>query len=136
MIGASDDGKLKTGWVIEVEPDVQFGTDVLIPDLAGWRVENLPAVNGTDTLVKVVPDWTCEIVAPGSGRMDRVEKFRIYLESGVRHYWIIDPFNRTLEAFANESALMERIGAWGSDDKARIDPFEELEIDLGSLWLK
>ena len=30
------------GWVILPEPELHFGNDVLVPDLAGWRRERLP----------------------------------------------------------------------------------------------
>ena len=32
------------GWVILVEPELHFGNDVLVPDLAGWRRERVPDV--------------------------------------------------------------------------------------------
>ena len=30
------------GWWIVVEPELHFGEDVLVPDLAGWRRERMP----------------------------------------------------------------------------------------------
>lgn len=30
------------GWVILVEPEVKFGEDVVVPDLAGWKKERYP----------------------------------------------------------------------------------------------
>src|SRR5437667_1552152 len=32
------------GWWILDEPELHFGEDVLVPDLAGWRRERLPAI--------------------------------------------------------------------------------------------
>src|SRR4029453_8890217 len=32
------------GWWILVEPELHFGTDVLVPAHAGWRRERLPAL--------------------------------------------------------------------------------------------
>ena len=31
------------GWVILVEPELHFGRDVLVPDIAGWHRTSLPA---------------------------------------------------------------------------------------------
>ena len=31
------------GWLILDEPELHFGNDVLVPDLAGWRRERLPS---------------------------------------------------------------------------------------------
>src|SRR5690348_10595483 len=32
------------GWLILDEPELHFGNDVLVPDLAGWRRERMPEV--------------------------------------------------------------------------------------------
>ena len=50
------------GWWIIVEPEIHFvrDTEVLVPDLAGWRRERLPHMTG-DHRFEVVPDWVCEI---------------------------------------------------------------------------
>src|SRR5687767_13393644 len=35
------------GWVLLFEPELHFGEDVLVPDIAGWRRERMPEVPGT-----------------------------------------------------------------------------------------
>ncbi len=37
------------------------------------------------------PDWVIEIVSPSSRKMDYVRKTKLYRETGVREYWIVDP---------------------------------------------
>lgn len=130
------DGSSDSGWIIEIEPDVEFGQHVLSPDLAGWKKERRLNPNPLESLVTIIPDWVCEILSPSSGRRDRVEKFRIYQEHGVGHYWIVDPINQTVEAFANDKTggSWQRIGAWGGNEKAYIEPFQKLEIDLSVFW--
>jgi hypothetical protein len=32
------------GWIILDEPEVSFGEDILVPDLAGWKKERFPGV--------------------------------------------------------------------------------------------
>src|SRR6266498_4100841 len=32
------------GWWILFEPELHFGEDVVVPDLAGWRRERMPAI--------------------------------------------------------------------------------------------
>ncbi|MGK5088319.1 Uma2 family endonuclease [Bdellovibrionota bacterium FG-2] len=124
-------------WIIEIEPDVQFGPNVLSPDLAGWKKARRGKINPLESLVTVIPDWVCEILSPSSGRRDRVEKFKIYQETGVGYYWIVDPINQTIEAFANDAtqAAWKRIGVWGGDEKARIEPFQDMEIALARFWV-
>src|SRR5687768_5016767 len=35
------------GWVLLNEPELHFGEDVLVPNIAGWRRERLPMVPAT-----------------------------------------------------------------------------------------
>lgn len=37
------------------------------------------------------PDWIIEIVSPSSRRNDYSRKVPLYLDAGVREYWIVDP---------------------------------------------
>ena len=48
------------GWVILLEPELHFGNDVLVPDLAGWRRERMPTLPA-DAYLTLAPDWVCEI---------------------------------------------------------------------------
>ena len=49
------------GWVILDEPELHFGKDVLVPDLAGWRRERLPTVPAA-AYMTLPPDWVCEVL--------------------------------------------------------------------------
>lgn len=42
------------------------------------------------------PDWIIEIVSPSSKSMDYGKKQALYLSSGVREYWIVDPIRETV----------------------------------------
>ena len=37
------------------------------------------------------PDWIIEIISPGNPEYDYVRKLNLYLDAGVREYWIVDP---------------------------------------------
>jgi hypothetical protein len=51
------------GWWILDEPELHLGPDVLVPDLAGWRRERMPAVPNLPWL-DLAPDWACEVLSP------------------------------------------------------------------------
>lgn len=52
----------------------------------------------------------------------------------MSHYWLVDPRDRTLEAFMLKSGIWVRIGGFIGNDKVRAEPFSEVEFDLGSFW--
>ena len=86
------------GWWILDEPEVHFirDTEVLVPDLAGWRRSRLPAIPPT-AFFTLAPDWVCEVLSPSTASFDRVKKMRVFAAEGVGHAWLVDPGVRTLE---------------------------------------
>jgi Uma2 family endonuclease len=123
------------GWWIIDEPELHLGPepDILVPDIAGWRRERLPEYP-TGPFVTLPPDWACEILSPSTHRLDRVRKMPIYAREGVRYVWLVDPDAETLEAYRLEGSAYLRIAAHGENERARIEPFEALELDLAELW--
>lgn len=122
------------GWVIYIEPELQFGDNTIVPDLAGWRIEHhapLPA----DSLITIPPDWVCEILSPSTARTDKVRKMPLYARHAVPYAWLLDPIARTLEVFGLESGKWTVLGFYGEDDKVRAEPFQEVVIDLRGLWM-
>ena len=53
------------------------------------------------------PDWVIEILSPSTSSRDFNEKLRMYLESGVREYWIVDPDNNKVfvHTFGNPNIM-------------------------------
>src|SRR6185503_17557356 len=64
------------GWVILDEPEVHLGEHVLVPDLAGWRRERMPALPEA-AYFELAPDWVCEVLSPGTQAIDRADKMPI-----------------------------------------------------------
>jgi Uma2 family endonuclease len=92
------------GWWLVLEPDVELDPhEIVVPDLAGWRRNHLPELP-EERPVRVRPDWICEVASPSNRWRDRGRKADIYLGAGVPHYWIVDPEERTLEAFEARAA--------------------------------
>ena len=123
------------GWWIIDEPELHFGEDVLVPDLAGWRRERLPAFP-TSAWVELAPDWVCEVLSPGTRRIDLTEKREIYGAVGVGHLWLVDPLARTLEAFALRDGAWVLVTALRDDAEVRVPPFEAVGFPLSALWIE
>lgn len=122
------------GWFFVDEPELHLGADVVVPDLAGWRVNRLPELE--TAFVTVVPDWICEVLSPSSAKLDRGTKADLYARTGVAFYWLVDPAETLVEAFRLVDEAWLRLGAWSGDAKARILPFDAIELELQPLWVK
>jgi len=130
------------GWWILAEPELHLGGDanpqarVLVPDLAGWRRERLPVLPDAPALT-LCPDWACEILSPGPANMrrDRVLKPDHYAAVGVAWLWFVDPAARLLEVWRLQGGTYARVQAFGGDDRARAEPFDAVELELGGWWM-
>lgn len=122
------------GWWILDEPELHFGNDVLVPDLAGWRRERLPSVP-PDAYLTVPPDWVCEVLSPATERIDRAKKLRIYAREGVFHAWLLNPLLQTLEVLALDRDAWKLVATHEGGAPVRAEPFAAIELELGALWL-
>jgi Uma2 family endonuclease len=98
------------GWVLLLEPEIHFGADAVVPDMAGWRRERMPAMPEVPFFT-LAPDWVMEIVSPSTMAHDRVDKASIYAREGVRFLWFVDPTAHTLETHTLENGRWLRTGA-------------------------
>ncbi len=121
------------GWWILDEPELHFGEDILVPDLAGWRRERMPKPPD-EAYFTLAPDWVCEILSPSTRKLDLEEKRPVYAREGVGHLWFVDPAARTLEAFALEGGAWTPAGAARENEPVRLPPFEAVAFPLGALW--
>jgi len=123
------------GWWVLFEPELHFGEDVIVPDLAGWRRVRLPVLQNVAALT-VVPDWVCEVLSPSTAALDRVRKMRVYAREGVAHLWFVDPILRTLETYRLAENAWVVAGAYGGGDVVRVEPFDAIELRLARWWLE
>ena len=121
------------GWWILDEPELHLDEDVLVPDLAGWRRECMPELPGT-AYFTLAPDWVCEVLSSSTRKVDLHEKRPIYAREGVTHLWLIDPTDRTLEAFELHDGQWLLIASAKEDEPVSIRPFDAITFGLGDLW--
>ena len=121
------------GWRLLDEPELHVARDVVVPDLAGWRIERMPRLPST-AFFTVAPDWVCEILSPSTERFDRDTKLRVYRRAGVRHAWLIDPIAQTLEVLAAREATWSPLARHGGAEVVHAAPFEAVALELGMLW--
>ncbi len=121
------------GWIILFEPELHLHGDVLVQDLAGWRRERMPELPDAAAF-ELAPDWVCEVLSLGNAATDRTDKMTIYAREGVRHVWLVDPIEKTLESYRLEGGRWVVVGTWRDDARPRVEPFDAIELELGALW--
>ncbi|HEX8617557.1 MAG TPA: Uma2 family endonuclease [Thermoanaerobaculia bacterium] len=121
------------GWWVLRGSELHLGTNVLVPDIAGWRRERMPVLLNTPAF-DLAPDWVCEVVSPATGRLDRMLKLPRYAQAEVAFAWLVEPLQRFIDAYRLANGRWELLGTYG-DDVARIEPFEAIEFPLATLWL-
>ncbi len=82
----------------------------------------------------LAPDWVCEVLSPSTAGLDRTRKLDAYGREGVAHVWLVDPLARTLEVLRREGSRWMLAANFGDRDKARIEPFDAVELDLALWW--
>lgn len=116
------------GWWILDEPELHLGTDILVPDLAGWRRERLPQLPET-AWIEMTPDWVCEVLSPSTARMDRMIKLPLYAANGIPYCWLVDPSAKTLEAFKLRDEQWVLLASFVDDATVAAEP-----LALDALW--
>ena len=121
------------GWLILFEPELHLADEIVVPDLAAWRCERMPVVP-EGAFCTVPPDWVCEVLSASTAKMDRLEKLPLYASFGIQYAWLVHPVRRTIEAFRLDNSALVASGVYRSPDRARIEPFAAIEIDLAAPW--
>ena len=121
------------GWWILDEPELHLGSDVIVPDLAGWRRSRVPQVPAVAAMT-IPPDWICEILSPSTEALDRVPKLKAYARERIAHVWLVNPESQTLEILRLEGAQWTLVATYDGDVTVTIEPFEAVPLDLYRLW--
>ena len=80
-----------------------------------------------------VPDLIVEILSESNFRHDKIKKFNIYLNAGVREYWIVDPDRRIVDVYLlqNGSYVAK---PYGATDKIPVSVVEDCEINVADIF--
>ena len=94
-------------------------TDAVIPDVVWVSHERFPGLLGEDGKLHSAPDIVVEVLSPGTANeaRDRVTKRRHYGDWGVREYWIVDRFARTVEVYRLAEGTLQLIVTLGEPDE-------------------
>ncbi len=74
------------------------------------------------------PDWVIEIVSPSTEHMDYGIKLFKYRSAGVREYWIVNPFKKTVNVFDFEKE--EHTGLYSFEEEICSCIFPDFRVRL------
>ena len=107
----------------------QFRRTVVQPDIAVFCDDSkLDEKGGIGA-----PDMAVEILSPSTASHDMIRKYMLYMNAGVREYWVVDPITETVVAHILED------GAYKSRvyEKTEVVPVTVLEgcnVDLAEVF--
>lgn len=107
-------------------------TTVVQPDIVYVDSGRLPAISGRG--IEGPPTLVIEILSPSTLQIDRGMKFQLYARHGVPYYWIVDPDERSIEAYALTGQGYELKGRLASSESAQLPPFPALLLTPAALW--
>lgn len=86
----------------------------------------------TDRGCTGAPDWIIEIVSPSNSSHDYVTKLNLYLETGVREYWIVDPDKQKVFVYNLENDKFN-VETYTFKDTIKVNIYEDFDIDFSTL---
>ncbi len=108
--------------------------DVRRPDIIFIAKARLHLLAGKGHGIHFAPDLCVEIISPGSADYDQGDKFDLYAQSGVPHYWLVDPLERTFVAYKLARKRYVMAVSARNGQIVRAQPFPLLDIPLSRLW--
>ncbi len=88
----------------------------------------------TDKGCTGAPDWIIEITSPSNAIHDYVRKLNMYLDAGVREYWIVDPMKKIITLYYLNEDNFE-MDTYSFQDSIKVYIYDDLWINLKGLDL-
>jgi Uma2 family endonuclease len=108
-------------------------TNVVQPDIVFVAKPNLSILRKRG--IFGAPDLVVEILSPSSIRRDRYEKLELYAKFCVKEYWIVDPYNQSIEVLCWEGTGYSLFSFASEKGKVKSKVLEGFEVEIGSLMV-
>ena len=81
------------------------------------------------------PDLIIEVVSKNNSKRDVKDKYKMYEEHGVREYWMVFPFEKTVLVYVlNTEKKYVQAGIYAEDERIKVNIFEGLYVDLKEVF--
>ena len=107
-------------------------TNVVQPDLI--FVSSARAHIITEDNIRGAPDLIVEILSPSTAGYDRTTKRNLYARHGVREYWLIDPYAKTITVLTLGANGYDTYAVYGECDTLTSPALAGFELNLSDLF--
>ena len=81
-----------------------------------------------------IPTLTLEVLSESTRRKDMLKKLDLYLNSGIKEYWIVSPLSKEVYIYCFEEYDIKEYRVYKGVDIARSTTFDGLEIPLKQIF--
>lgn len=81
-----------------------------------------------------VPSLVVEVLSESTRSKDMVKKLDLYMESGVKEYWIVNPFNRDVTIYYFEKNEVSETNTFKYPETAKSFLFENVTVELEKIF--
>jgi len=107
-------------------------TDVVQPDIIFVSKERMGLM--TEKNLRGAPDLAIEILSTATRERDKLVKKKLYMEYGVKEFWIVDPDRRTIEIMVLKETGFETFGIYFIDDELTSPLLRGFKLDLKEVF--
>lgn len=107
--------------------------NVVQPDL--MVICDLEEHLGEDGYYHGIPDLIVEVLSEGTKRKDLLKKLNLYLDGGVKEYWIVDTEYKQVTVYRLQDSEIETYLSFVAPGLATSLLFPELQVDLAKIFL-
>lgn len=121
------------GVAVAAPMDVRLSNhDVVQPDLLVVLHGKMARIESRGVIG--APDLVVEILSPSSIETDFLRKAKLYEQSGVREYWIVNPESEMVSVQLLEDDRFALAGEFGRGDTLRSTVLEGFELEIASIF--
>ena len=84
--------------------------------------------------IKGAPDLVIEVLSPSTMKYDRLLKFNLYQEAGVKEYWIVDPEEKVVSVYTLENGHYYAAAVYSSQSEVSVGVLDDCKIDLRTVF--
>ena len=89
----------------------------------------------TEKNLRGAPDLAIEILFSSTKERDKLVKKRLYMEYGVKEFWVVDPDKKAIEIMALRETGYETEGVYFIDDELATPLLRGFRLDLKKVFL-